>query len=79
VVPGQAIVTRNGSSGVFVVRPGESITRYVPVEIGITNPEVTEIVSPALDGLVVSLGQHLLQDSSAIILPGGQTKSDKQR
>jgi RND family efflux transporter MFP subunit len=79
VVPGQAIVTRNGSSGVFVVKPGGGVARYVPVELGITTPAVTEIVSPTIDGLVVSLGQHLLQDSSAVILPGGQGKGDKQR
>lgn len=79
VVPGQAIVARNGSSGVFVVKPGEDIARFVPVEIGITTPDMTEIVSPAIDGQVVSLGHHLLQDSSSVILPGGQGKDDKQR
>ncbi|MFZ1947630.1 MAG: efflux RND transporter periplasmic adaptor subunit [bacterium] len=79
VVPGQAVVTRNGSSGVFVVRPGEGIVRYFPVEIGITTPEVAEIVSPTIEGLVVSLGQHLLQDSSAVILPGSKGKGDTQR
>jgi RND family efflux transporter MFP subunit len=78
VVPGQAVVTRNGSSGVFVVRPGGSIARFVPVEIGITTTDVTEIVSPAIDGEVVSLGHHLLQDSSSVILPGGQAKDVRQ-
>jgi hypothetical protein len=72
------VVTRNGSSGVFVVRPGGSIARFVPVEIGITTTDVTEIVSPAIDGEVVSLGHHLLQDSSSVILPGGQAKDVRQ-
>lgn len=79
VVPGQAIVTRNGSSGVFVVKPGESIVRFVPVEIGITTADLAEIVSPIIEGQVVSLGHHLLQDSSSVIPPGGRGREDKQR
>lgn len=79
VVPGQAVVTRNGASGVFVVRPGESVARYLPVDIGITTSDLTEIVSPAIDGRVVSLGHHLLEDSSSVILPGGPGKDDKPR
>jgi RND family efflux transporter MFP subunit len=78
VVPGQAVVNRNGSSGVFVVKPGESVARYVPVEPGIAGSEVTEIVSPAIEGLVVTLGQHLLQDSSVVILPASPGEGDRQ-
>jgi multidrug efflux pump subunit AcrA (membrane-fusion protein) len=72
VVPGRAIVTRNGASGVFVVKPGESVAHYVPVQLGITTADKAEILSPAIDGMVVCLGQHLLQDSSAVILPASQ-------
>jgi len=68
-VPTQAVVTRNGESGVFVVPDGETTAHYVPVEVGISTADLTEIVSPALDGLVVTLGQHLLQEGSAVILP----------
>jgi RND family efflux transporter MFP subunit len=69
VVPTQAVVTRNGASGVFVVKPGETTANYVPIQVGITTPDRTEIVSPRIDGLVVSLGQHLLEDGSTVILP----------
>jgi RND family efflux transporter MFP subunit len=69
VVPTQAVVTRNGASGVFVVKPGETTAHYLPVEVGIATPEKTEILSPVIDGLVVSLGQHLLEDGSTVILP----------
>jgi RND family efflux transporter MFP subunit len=72
VVPARAVVTRNGSSGVFVIKAGESIARYVPVQLGITTADKAEIVSPPIDGMVVCLGQHLLQDSSAVILPASQ-------
>jgi RND family efflux transporter MFP subunit len=69
VVPTEAVVTRNGGSGVFVVTGGEAIAHYVPVEIGISASDRTEILSPELEGVVVTLGQHLLQDGSAVILP----------
>jgi RND family efflux transporter MFP subunit len=69
VVPTQAIVTRNGESGVFLVQAGEGIAHYVPVEVGISATDRTEVIAPRLDGLVVTLGQHLLQDGSSVILP----------
>lgn len=69
VVPTRAVVTRNGADGVFVVKGGEAAVRYVPVELGISTPERTEIISPKIEGAVVSLGQHLLEDGSAVILP----------
>jgi RND family efflux transporter MFP subunit len=69
VVPTAAIVSRDGSSGVFVVE-GAGIARYVSVKAGIATAEVTEILSPTLTGKVVTLGQHLLEDGSQVILPG---------
>lgn len=69
VVPNRATITRNGQTGVFLIKEGETIARYIPVEVGIISSEKIEILSPKLDGLVVTLGQHLLEDSSSVILP----------
>ncbi len=69
IIPNQAIVTNNGQSGVFIVKEGENTAHYVPVEIGIIGKQKTEIISPELKGVVVTLGQHLLEDSSPVILP----------
>jgi RND family efflux transporter MFP subunit len=71
VVPSKAVVTRNGASGVFVVRNEETTAHYVPVEVGITTPDKTEVLAPEIDGLVISLGQHLLEEGSTVILPEG--------
>jgi RND family efflux transporter MFP subunit len=74
VVPSQALVTRQDmgkSAGVFLIDPkGERVAKYIPVETGIVTPEITEILSPRIEGLVVTLGQHLLSDGSPVILPG---------
>jgi RND family efflux transporter MFP subunit len=68
VVPTEALVTRNGETGVFLVGNGRDSARYVPVEAGIVSPDRTEILSPELDGMVVTMGQHLLEDGSPVIL-----------
>lgn len=69
IVPSRAVVTRDGQKGVFVIEQEHSTARYVSVEEGIVTPEQTEILSPQLSGLVVTLGQHLLADGSPVILP----------
>jgi len=53
--------------------------RFIPVELGIATPERTEILAPEIEGLVVSLGQHLLEDGSTVILPDvppGKTQAE---
>ena len=80
VVPSQALVTRHGlneGAGVYLIdQMNGPVARFIPVETGIITPEFVEIRSPRLEGLVVTLGQHLLDDGSPVILPGkgGESK-----
>lgn len=46
-----------------------NVVKFIPITIGITDGELVEILDPPLTGSVVTLGQHLLEDGSAIILP----------
>ncbi len=78
LVPSTAVVERSGETVMFVVPDGETIARYVKVTTGIVTPDLTEIVEPLIEGRVVTLGQHLLEDGSPIMLqeqgsgaPGG--------
>jgi len=91
LVPFSAIVRRAGREGVFGVSPpgaagpqapqgGTPQVRFVPVTTGIVNGETVEIVEPQVWGSVVTLGNHLLEDGSRILLPeqktgGGQPKA----
>lgn len=75
VVPSRAVVHRQGDYGVFTVLAGADTASYHKVEIGIVTPNMTEILSPVLDGMVVVLGQHLLSDGSSVILPGAEPSS----
>lgn len=70
VVPTAALARREGRRGVFLVDTRQKKAHFVPVEVGIVEDELAEIVEPGLSGLVVTLGQHLLEDGSDVILPG---------
>ncbi len=70
VVPLTALVKRNGIQGVFLVDFKEQKARFVPVTVGIVNSVQAEGLNPPITGSVVTLGHHLLEDGSLIILPG---------
>lgn len=70
VVPATSLVRRDGKQGVFVVDAKAMKVHFVPVKTGIVEGDLVEIVDPPqLDGLVVTLGQHLLEDGAEITLP----------
>jgi len=47
---------------------------FVPVDKGIETAEYVEILSPALSGEVVTLGQDQLDDGREVVLPGAKPK-----
>ncbi|MDI6698019.1 MAG: efflux RND transporter periplasmic adaptor subunit [Candidatus Saccharicenans sp.] len=70
LVPFGAVVTRNDRPGVFLADLENKKATFQPVKLGIVEGEKAEILEPAgLQGYVVTLGQHLLQDGMSIILP----------
>ncbi len=79
VVPSRAVVSRAGENGIFVIPDSAAVARYVPIQLGIVTPEKTEIVSPTIQGRVVTLGQHLLEDGSPVILPGSNLEKPMRK
>jgi len=72
VVPVSSLVKREGRQGVFVADKQAMAARFTPVTPGITEGEMVEVADPpkALEkAAVVTLGQHLLEDGTAITLP----------
>jgi RND family efflux transporter MFP subunit len=66
IIPEQALVTREAQRGVFVVsEDGDSVT-WRPVKVGIRQGSRIEVSGEGLAGKVVTLGQQLLDDGSAI-------------
>ncbi|MBN1154723.1 efflux RND transporter periplasmic adaptor subunit [candidate division KSB1 bacterium] len=69
IVPNQSVVSFEGTSGVFIIAADKPVANFVPVQVGIASSDFTEIVSPELNGMVVTLGQHMLEHGSTVILP----------
>ncbi len=70
VLRARALINRNGNPGVFVVPNDSSLAHFIPIQVGIATPEMTEVVTPKLEGRVVILGQHLLEDGSPVMITG---------
>ena len=68
-VPAAALVNRGDVQGVFQVEAEGKRVRFLPVRTGTAEGGLVEILEPELRGPVVTLGQHLLEDGSAVILP----------
>ena len=70
IVPFNALAKREGEQGIFVVDRENQKARFLPVETGIVQKGLVEIVKPAdLSGEVVTMGHYLLEREGRIILP----------
>jgi RND family efflux transporter MFP subunit len=69
LVPLTALVRRDDKEGIFIADTQNLKARFVPVTRGITNGEIVEITEPEVSGLVITMGNHLLEDGSDITLP----------
>jgi multidrug efflux pump subunit AcrA (membrane-fusion protein) len=69
LVPLPALVKRNNKDGVFVADTKNLKAHFVPVTTGIINGDIAEITEPQISGLVITMGNHLLEDGSSITLP----------
>ncbi len=67
-VPEQALTTRDGQNGIFVVNADGRSVAWRKVEAGIRDSGRVQVSGEGVSGKVVTLGQHLLKDGSAIII-----------
>jgi RND family efflux transporter MFP subunit len=67
IVPFNSLVKRNEKDGVFLVNKENNIANFIPVDIGFSQDDKVEILSPAnLSGQVITLGHHLVDDGTQI-------------
>ncbi len=78
VVPFRALTKRGDRQGVFIADPKEKKAHFVPLRLGIGYDEWIQVIDPELSGSVVTLGQHMLEDGSAILLPGEKTPASSK-
>jgi RND family efflux transporter MFP subunit len=69
LVPLPALVKRNNKDGVFIADAKNLKAHFVPVTTGIVNGEIVEVTEPQISGMVITMGNHLLEDGSSITLP----------
>jgi RND family efflux transporter MFP subunit len=72
IVPTSAIVNRGALQGLFLADIENKTAVFQPATVGIIEGDLAEIVEPAqLKGYVITLGHHLLENGTTIILPAG--------
>jgi multidrug efflux pump subunit AcrA (membrane-fusion protein) len=76
LIPLPALVKRNNKDGVFIADTKNLKARFVPVITGIVNGETVEVTEPQISGLVITMGNHLLEDGSDITLPKIEPSQD---
>jgi RND family efflux transporter MFP subunit len=70
IVPTSAIVNRGALQGLFLADLEAKKAVFQPATVGIVEGDRAEIVEPAqLAGYVITLGHHLLENGTALILP----------
>ncbi len=80
IVPTSAIVNRGALQGLFLADIENKKAVFQPATVGIIEGDRAEIVEPAeLTGYVVTLGHHLLENGTAIILPAGAPGARRSR
>ncbi len=69
IIPEQALTKRDKQDGIFIVNNDRKTVRWCPVKVGIREGEVVQIECEGLTGgLVVTLGQQLVDDGSSILV-----------
>jgi multidrug efflux pump subunit AcrA (membrane-fusion protein) len=66
VVPVDALITREGIEGVFVLPSGARTVRWAPVRRGLNEGGLVQVLGDGLSGAVVTLGQELCDDGSEV-------------
>ena len=72
IVPEQALTVRKDRTGVFVVDEESGTARWREVTVGIREGDRVQIAGENLEGRVVTLGQQLIDDGSAVTIPQDQ-------
>ena len=72
IVPEQALTRREDRTGIFLVNEQEGTVTWREITTGIRDGNRVQVVGEPLAGQVVTLGQQLLDDGSAISIPAGE-------
>jgi RND family efflux transporter MFP subunit len=72
ILPEQALTRRADRTGVFLVDERAGTVAWREIATGIRDGSRVQVIGEPLSGRVVTLGQQLLDDGSAISIPAGE-------
>jgi RND family efflux transporter MFP subunit len=75
IVPEQALTVRDDRNGVFIVSEDGRSVAWREVKVGIREGDRVQVEGEGLSGRVVTLGQQLVKNGSAITIPDMQSKA----
>ena len=75
IIPEQALTIRDDRSGVFIVSEEGQSVAWHEVKVGIREGDRVQVEGKGLSGRVVTLGQQLVKNGSAITIPDVQGKA----
>ncbi|CAB1062947.1 Probable Co/Zn/Cd efflux system membrane fusion protein [Olavius sp. associated proteobacterium Delta 1] len=75
IVPEQALTIRDDRSGVFIVSEDGQSVAWHEVKVGIREGDRVQVEGEGLSGQVVTLGQQLVKNGSAITIPDVQSQT----
>ncbi len=75
IIPEQALTIRDDRSGVFIVSGDGKSVAWREVKVGIREGSRVQVEGDGLSGRVVTLGQQLVKDGAAIMIPDVQSKT----
>jgi RND family efflux transporter MFP subunit len=73
IIPEQALTIRDDRSGVFIVSADGKSVVWREVKVGIREGSRVQVEGDGLSGRVVTLGQQLVKDGTAIMIPDEQS------
>jgi hypothetical protein len=79
IVPEQALTIRDDRSGVFIVSEEGRSVAWREVKVGIRQGDRVQVEGEGLSGQVVTLGQQLVKNGSAITIPDVQSQTTDGR
>ncbi|HKL21166.1 MAG TPA: efflux RND transporter periplasmic adaptor subunit, partial [Tichowtungia sp.] len=78
IIPAEAIVTRSETQGIFIVDPDGKQVHWQSVETGIRETTRVQILNTQLNGLVVTLGQQMIDDGSLVTFERENHSTEEQ-
>lgn len=79
IVPVDALITREGIEGVFVLPSGGKTVRWAPIRRGLQEEGLVQVLGDGLSGAVVTLGQELCDDGSEVSVFIGGSEPGAER